>query len=134
MTFFLIVHLKLHIVKPIVLLSLKEVGVAVVVAEGSVNIIRNSFPVRNWPRVSLVHWRPLLWVKLPILFPLKEINSIVAGPDEGRVNVVRNSSKSVPDQLGIAGVWFSMRKSPILVSFEEIGFSIQICEGGVQPS
>ena len=134
MTFFLIVHLKLHIVKPIVLLSFKEVGVAVVVAEGSVNIIRNSFPVRYWPRVSRVHWRPLLWVKLPILFSLEEIYFLVARPDKGRVNVVRNSIKSFPDQFWIAGVWLPIGKSPILVSFEEIGFSIQICEGSVQPS
>ena len=98
----------------------KEVGVAVVIAESSVNIIRNSFPVRDWPRVSLVHWRPLLWVKLPILFSLEEVDFLVSRPDEGRVNVVRNSIKTFPDQLWIAGVGFSMRKSPILVGLEEI--------------
>ena len=134
MILFLIVHLKLHVIKPIVLSSFKEVGVAVVIAESSVNIVRNSFPVRNRPRIGLVHWRSLLWVKLPILFSLKEIDLLVAGPDEGRINVVRNSIKSFPDELWIASVGLSIRKSPIFVITEKIGFSVQICEGSVQPA
>ena len=134
LTLFLIFYLKLHVVKPIVLSLFEEVGEAIVIAESSVYIIRNSFPVRNRPRVSLIHRRPLLWVKLPILFSLEEIYFLVARPDEGRVNVVRDSVKSFPDELWIARVRLAIRKSPVLVSLEEIGFSIQICEGGVQPS
>ena len=129
---FLIVHLKLHVIKPIVLSLFKEVGVAVLIAESSVNIIRNSFPVRNRPRIGLVHWRPLLWVKLPVLVPLEEIDLLVARPDKGRVNVVRNSIESFPDELGIAGVWSSVRKSPVFVTTEKIGFPVEICEGSVQ--
>ena len=129
---FLIVHLKLHVIKPIVLSLLKEVGVAVLIAESSIDIIRNSFPVRDWPRIGLVHRRSLLWVKLPVLFSLEEVDLLVARPDKGRVNVVRNSIESFPDELGIAGVWLSVRKSPIFVTTEKIGFSVQICEGSVQ--
>ena len=120
MTLFLNVYLKLHVVKAIVLALFKEVGVAVVVAESGVNIVRYSFPVGNWLRVILVHRRSLLWVKLPILFSLEEIYFLISRPHEGRVNVVRNSSKSFPDQLGIAWVGLSVRKSPILVRLEEI--------------
>ena len=132
MTAFPISHLKLHVIKPIVLSLFEEVGVAVVVAESGVNIIRDSLPVRNRPRIGIVHWGSLLWVKLPILVSLEEINFLVAGPDEGRVNVVRNSIESFPDELGIAGVWFSVRKSPIFVTTEKIGFSVEICKCGVQ--
>ena len=134
MTAFPISHLKLHVIKPKVLSLFEEVGVAVVVAESGVNIIRDSLPVRNRPRIGIVHWGSLLWVKLPILVSLEEINFLVAGPDEGRVNVVRNSIESFPDELWIAGVWLSVRKSPVFVLSEKIGFSVQICEGGVQPS
>ena len=129
---FPIVHLKLHVIKPIVLSLLKEVGVAVLIAESSVDVIRNSFPVRNRPGIGLVHWRSLLRVKLPVLISLEEIDLLVARPDKGRVNVVRNSIESFPDELGIAGVWFSVRKSPIFVTTKKIGFSVQICEGSVQ--
>ena len=134
MTAFPISHLKLHVIKPIVLSLFKEVGVAVVVAESGVNIIRDSLPVRDRPRIGIVHWGSLLWVKLPILFSLEEIYFLISRPHEGRVNVVRNSIKSFPDELWIAGVWLSIRKSPIFVITEKIGFSVQICEGSVQPA
>ena len=52
-------YLKMPVIEPVVLSFLEEVGVAVIILESIVNIVRNPLPVGNRPERKMIE----LWLK-----------------------------------------------------------------------
>ena len=52
---------------PVILAVSEEIGLAVAVLKGGVNVVRNSVPVRNWPGIARVNWGIFLRVKLVVI-------------------------------------------------------------------
>lgn len=73
-----ITYAERPVIKPPVLSTLEEVSVAISVLQGSVDIVRNAFPVGERLGVRRLHWRPLGRVEPPEFGAFVEVDFAVA--------------------------------------------------------
>ena len=85
---------KRRVIESVVQSVLEEVGVSVGVLGGIVDVVRDTFPVRDGSRIGALHRGPLIRVKLPVLTSLEEIYLPIPTPDESSIEVVRDSLKT----------------------------------------
>ena len=84
---------------PVILAVFEEVGLAVAVLKGGVDIVGDAVPVGDGPGVAGINRGIFLRVKLVVICSLEKVDFIILAPDKCCVDTIRDAFKPVGDLL-----------------------------------